>query len=87
MVPFGLRLKTLRKQAGLSQEKLAEQSGLHRQAIAKLELGTHEPSWGTVRALADALGVKCDAFTEEDSEVPPAKRPASPKKPARKKKA
>lgn len=87
MVSFGSRLKALRAKAGLSQEKLAELSGLHRQAIAKLESGTHEPSWGTVRALADALGVKCDAFTEDEeigsSSQAPA--PSAPKKVARKK--
>lgn len=36
---FADKLKTLRKQAGISQEKLAEQIGVSRQAITKWETG------------------------------------------------
>jgi hypothetical protein len=42
---------------------------LHRQGIAKLENGEREPAWGTVRALAKALGVNCSEFESEEEET------------------
>jgi transcriptional regulator with XRE-family HTH domain len=63
--PFGVKLKVLREAAGLTQGQLAEQAGMHKFGIAKLEQGTREPSWDTVQALAKALGTNCLAFAEE----------------------
>src|SRR5215218_1077447 len=56
--PFGERLRRLRLAAGLSQEALAERSGLSVQAIGALETGKRRrPYPHTVPALADALGL------------------------------
>jgi transcriptional regulator with XRE-family HTH domain len=55
----------------LTQAQLATAAG--REAIARLETGAWEPSWATVQALAEALGVDCRVFQE-------------PKKKARRKK-
>jgi transcriptional regulator with XRE-family HTH domain len=66
---FARRLRELRDAAGLTQAQLAEKAGLHRQGIAKLENGEREPAWGTVRALARALGVTCSAFESEEAET------------------
>src|SRR5687767_4315173 len=56
--PFGERLRRLRVAAGLSQEGLAERSGLSVQAIGALETGKRRrPYPHTVAALADALGL------------------------------
>ena len=56
--PFGERLRRLRVAAGLSQEALAERSGLSAQAIGALETGKRRrPYPQTVAALADALGL------------------------------
>ena len=53
---FGERLRRLRVAAGLSQEALAERSGLSVQAIGALETGKRRrPYPHTVAALADAL--------------------------------
>src|SRR5688500_11882210 len=53
---FGERLRRLRLAAGLSQEALAERSGLSAQAIGALETGKRRrPYPHTVAALADAL--------------------------------
>jgi transcriptional regulator with XRE-family HTH domain len=71
MADFGARLKELRKGAGLTQEQLGEQAGLHKLTVAKLEQGIRQPSWATVLALADALRLSCEAF-----QVKPAPRPA-----------
>ena len=40
---FAKKLKMLRKQAGMSQEKLAEKLGVSRQAITKWETDTGIP--------------------------------------------
>jgi len=73
---FAQRLRALREAAGLTQTELAERAGLHRQAIAKLELSEREPAWSTVVSLADALGVSLDAFRKADG-------PAAPSRPGR----
>jgi transcriptional regulator with XRE-family HTH domain len=66
MTPFARRLWELRDAAELTQSQLAERAGLHRQGIAKLELGEREPTWATMQALARALGVSCEAFQVEE---------------------
>jgi predicted ATPase/transcriptional regulator with XRE-family HTH domain len=56
VAPFGDRLRRLRERAGLTQEGLAERSGLTPKAISALERGERRrPYPQTVRALADAL--------------------------------
>jgi transcriptional regulator with XRE-family HTH domain len=67
---FGPKLRELREAARLTQAELAERAGLHPQGVVKLERGEREPAWGTVLALAAALGVSVEAFTR-----PPAARP------------
>jgi len=69
---FGARLRQLREAAGLTQEGLAEQAGMHRFGIAKLERGEREPAWATVQSLAKALGVNCLAFQDDGETVHPA---------------
>src|SRR5262245_12365043 len=59
---FASRLKRLREAAGLTQGELAERAGMNQFGIAKLEQGVREPTWATVQALAEALGVECTAF-------------------------
>jgi len=59
---FSEALKEARAGAGLTQEALAERSGLTKQAVSFLEQGRRQPSWETVRQLARALGVSVAAF-------------------------
>jgi len=47
----------LRKAAGLTQEQLAERSGLSQQYISRLEGGHRNPTVVTLHELAEALGV------------------------------
>jgi transcriptional regulator with XRE-family HTH domain len=84
LTAFGRRLRELREAADLTQHELAERSGLHRQAIVKLERGEREPAWSTLRALTRALNVSCAAFEQEAkpaAETP--KADATPEKPKR----
>jgi transcriptional regulator with XRE-family HTH domain len=86
---FGTRLRELREAAGLSQAQLAEAAGLHLHGVTKLEQGHREPSWATVTALADGLGVSTEEFRRDHAEAPgprgpgrPPKRPAGSAAPA-----
>ncbi|MFE7131608.1 ATP-binding protein [Streptomyces sp. NPDC057638] len=58
---FGQRLRALRADAGLSQERLAHVAGVSVRALADMERGrTRGPQYGTVKALARALGLDPD---------------------------
>lgn len=50
-------LKELRKEKGLSHEKLAKQSQVTRAAISHIENGNRKPSLLVCLRIADALGV------------------------------
>ena len=76
---FGERLKAIRVEKGLTQTGLAERAGLTLQGIGQLERGRREPSWGTVQAVARALGVSCQTF-EEAAKDEEAGTPARPRK-------
>ncbi len=54
---FGTKLQRIRKHQALSQEKLAELSGLHRTYISSLERGDRNPTLTTINSLAVALNV------------------------------
>jgi len=72
---FGARLRSFRQSAGLSQEGLAERSGLSVRAISKLERGhARWPYQDTLRRLADALELHGAARAEFISA--PGRRPA-----------
>lgn len=57
LIAVGEEVALLRKERGWSQHDLAYQSKVNRSVIAHLELGTHEPKWAKIQALAKALGV------------------------------
>ncbi len=54
---FGNKLKELRKQKNLSQEKLAFKSGLHRTYISDIERGARNLSLVNIEKIAKALGI------------------------------
>jgi tetratricopeptide (TPR) repeat protein/DNA-binding XRE family transcriptional regulator len=59
---FGALLRPCRQRAGLSQEELAERSGLSIRAISNLERGrVRRPHPDSARRLADALGLRGEA--------------------------
>ena len=55
---FGLVIKQMRKELGLSQEALADEASLDRTFVSQLETGTKQPSLTTIFRLAVALRVE-----------------------------
>lgn len=50
-------LRRLREATGRTQEQVAHDARITTGALSKIETATTTPSWGTVRQIADALGV------------------------------
>jgi transcriptional regulator with XRE-family HTH domain len=63
-VEFGRNLRRYRWRAGLSQQRLAHLTVLHRTEISLLERGHREPRLGTIVKLASALGVSLNMLLE-----------------------
>ena len=55
-----------RKKSGKSQEALAEQLGVSRQAVSKWETGEAEPELKKLRLLAEVFGVSTDWLLSDD---------------------
>jgi transcriptional regulator with XRE-family HTH domain len=55
---FGDKLRAAREKAGLTQEALADLTGMSRGSISPLERGEHLPRLDTVLKLAGALDVE-----------------------------
>lgn len=80
---FGEKLQRLRKQKGLSQEKLAEPLGVSRQTVSKWELGESLPETENLKQLHRIFGVSIDYLLldelEEEGEAPaPSPHPPQP---------
>jgi transcriptional regulator with XRE-family HTH domain len=54
---IGDQIRAARREARLSQEKLAELAGMDRQAINRIEQGHQSPLVDNLIRIADALGV------------------------------
>ena len=58
------RIRQLRSKKGWSQERLAEEAGIHRVYLAGIERGKRNPSLKSLEHLADALGVSLPKLFE-----------------------
>ncbi len=67
---IGERIKTCRKAAGLSQEKVAEQLGISRQAVTKWESGQSAPGTENLFKLAELFGTTVDLLLKEEDVSP-----------------
>jgi len=63
---FGHRLRVLRKQAGLTQEQLAEDVGLTIESISNIERGLYGPTFNNLEKIADTINVEVKALFEFD---------------------
>lgn len=68
-VAFGLVLRALRKQAGLSQEQLALNADLQRNYISLLERGLNSASIKTLFKLASVLQVSPSQLLEQAEQL------------------
>jgi transcriptional regulator with XRE-family HTH domain len=62
-------LRHLRKECGLTQEKLGFEAGLHRTAIGLIERGLRIPSITTLYKLARPLGTRPSAILARAEEL------------------
>lgn len=62
---FGIRLRELREQAGLSQEAFADKCGYARSYMSRLERGQGNPSLDAIEVLAAALKVPVTSLFDE----------------------
>ena len=60
------QIKHYRKQAGLSQEKMAEKIGVSRQAITKWENGTGTPDIANLMAIAELFQISVDELLSNE---------------------
>jgi transcriptional regulator with XRE-family HTH domain len=56
-IRFGVRLRTLRQQAGLTQEQLAEAAEVSINFVSLVERGLKSPTLATMERFANALKV------------------------------
>ncbi len=62
---FGQRVRTIRRQRGLTQEELAAEAGFDRTYISLVERGLRNVSLLNMRRLAQALGVTPASLLED----------------------
>lgn len=66
---FEEKIVELRKQKGLSQEELAEQLGVSRQAVSRWELGQTLPDIPNLLQLCELFGVNADYLVRDEEQV------------------
>ncbi|MFO0762078.1 MAG: helix-turn-helix transcriptional regulator [Byssovorax sp.] len=77
---IGANVSRLRRERGLTQEKLAEAAGIETNYVQMIEYVKTNPSVKVLVNLADALGVEAKALLEP-AEMQKGKRGRPPKKP------
>jgi transcriptional regulator with XRE-family HTH domain len=55
MADLGINLREARERLGLTQEQVAQRSGVHATEVSRIEAGKRDPQVSTVRRLAKAL--------------------------------
>jgi len=55
---LGTNLREARERLGLTQEEVAQRSGVHATEVSRIEAGKRDPQVSTVRRLAKAVEVK-----------------------------
>ena len=71
---IGLRIATLRKMQGMTQEQLADKAGLQRTHVGMIEAGKYAVTLETIQAIAEALGMTVDIIDPALKDLAPLKR-------------
>ena len=66
---FGEKLKCARKEAGLSQEQLAEKLSVSRSAVAKWESDKGMPDVNNLKVISQLLNVSVDYLLDEEEKI------------------
>jgi transcriptional regulator with XRE-family HTH domain len=74
MVKIGDSLKRWRAERGISQQDLADKSGVGYASIARIETGRQDPTVGMLERLAVALGIEVVDFFAGPRAAAPGKR-------------
>ena len=72
------KLSFLRKEKGLSQENLADEMNVSRQAVSKWESGNVMPSLDNLIYLSRLYGVTIDSLIDDSQDLPPEPAPPEP---------
>lgn len=65
---IGERIRAARKKAGLTQRELAEKLGISEQGITQWETGVRNAKLGTIKKIAEAIGVPFETLVTDDEE-------------------
>ena len=68
---LGLAVRELRRQRGMSQEELAQASGLHPTYISGIERGLRNPTWRSIGRVCKALDVKLSELAARAERLEP----------------
>lgn len=69
MMTLGEKLRLLRNNIGLTQEQLANQLGVSRQAITKWESDKGLPDIDNLKAISKLMGISIDSLVDNDKNV------------------
>jgi len=58
MGELGTNLRAARERLGLTQEEVAQRSGVHATEVSRIESGKRDPQVSTLRRLAEAVEMK-----------------------------
>lgn len=57
---IGQRIAQLRKERGITQQELAERTGMQQGNIARIEAGKYSARFDTLQTIAEAMGLTVD---------------------------
>jgi transcriptional regulator with XRE-family HTH domain len=68
-VALGLAVKARRQELEITQETLANNTGLHQRWISNVETGKRNPSYGSLRRLADGLALSASELLARAEQI------------------
>jgi transcriptional regulator with XRE-family HTH domain len=71
LVAFPQNLSTTRQARGLTQQTLANATGIHVTQLRRYEAGTSQPTLDVLRRLATTLTTSIDSLANDDNTLPP----------------